>query len=112
MRPTTAIFFFLFAMGVAQAQTKFPLAKGSTFVQDHEDSTGKYRVVYQYGNVPANLSAEFTIDTLGKRSQPTGADATVLVFKRQPNGRWKLVGNAKTAKQEHPVKSIQEAKLQ
>lgn len=110
MRPTTAIFFFLFAMGVAQAQTKFPLAKGSTFVQDHEDSTGKYRVVYQYGTIPANLTAEFTIDTLGKRSQPTGANATVLVFKRQPNGRWKLVGLPKTLKADHPVNLIERAK--
>lgn len=100
----------IFLSSLSFSQTRFPLVVGQTHVQDHGDSTGKYRVVYQYGSVPADLTGTFTIDTLGARSEPTGADATVLVFKRQPNGSWKLVGNKKTLKWEHPVETIEKAK--
>lgn len=90
------------------AQTKFPVIRGSTVIQSHEDSTGKYRVVYQYGTAPSGTT--FTMDTLGKRMEPTGADATVIVLKRQSDETWKKVGTSKTLKREHPVETIERAK--
>lgn len=106
----TAIILTVMLASFSAAQTRFPVVRGSTFVQDHEDSTGKYRVVYHYGSSIATPSATFTIDTLGARSQPTGVNATVMVFRRQANGTWRMVGMPKTLKGEHVVQTIERAK--